>query len=542
MKLNEKKQRWIKRINEINDKNLIDDQQTETLSLMVKSADPENFTVAEECIKTLIRSRLILGLNQDQSVAFEEIVNFLENPQNSAIILKGYAGTGKTYLVKKILEYITYTTDNKSIGISAPTNKAVGVLYNSSLQSGMNGYIFEDIFDMKKSIVYSTIHKMLGLKEVITDNGDQLFMLDTFNKSNLLKYDYLVVDEVSMLDDKICHDIMKFSKKLKIIFMGDPAQIPPVNKLDSIPFQKNSPYDFKTVELKQIMRQKGDHPVVDLSFKIRENLFRKQPLPVLNTELNSNGNGIIFIDSQTEKSKIKGLLKEYFICDNYKNNSDYFKVIAWKNKTINYINNVARELMYGENHESNPYFPGESLIVMKPIFKYNIDTGTYQIVFNTSEDLKVLDVKIVDQLFHINNHWVTLKGYELKVNAYNPKNPEKPYTNTIFVVHKDSLKEYENVLKMTKDYAKKTKDSKEWAKYYTVLKWSANVAYSYAITAHKSQGSTYKNALILEEDIDQNNKTLERNRIKYTVYSRVTDKLFVLRNNYPSLVYSSNKN
>lgn len=220
MTLSEKKQRWIKRINEIKSKKLISSEQVETLMLMIKSADPENFTVAEECIKTLIRSKLVEGLNQDQSIAFEEIVNFLENPQNDAIILKGYAGTGKTYLVKKILEYITYSTDDKRIGISAPTNKAVGVLYNSSLQSGMNGYIFEDIFDMKKSIVYSTIHKLLGLKEVITDNGDQLFMLDSLNKSNLSKYDYLVVDEVSMLDDKICHDIMKFSEKLRIIFMG----------------------------------------------------------------------------------------------------------------------------------------------------------------------------------------------------------------------------------------------------------------------------------------------------------------------------------
>lgn len=542
MTLSEKKQRWIKRINEIKSKKLISSEQVETLMLMIKSADPENFTVAEECIKTLIRSKLVEGLNQDQSIAFEEIVNFLENPQNDAIILKGYAGTGKTYLVKKILEYITYSTDDKRIGISAPTNKAVGVLYNSSLQSGMNGYIFEDIFDMKKSIVYSTIHKLLGLKEVITDNGDQLFMLDSLNKSNLSKYDYLVVDEVSMLDDKICHDIMKFSEKLRIIFMGDPCQIPPVNRVDSIPFQKNPPYKFKTLELKQIMRQKGEHPVVDLSFKIRENLFRKQPLPMLSTMINSNDHGIVFMNSQTEKSKVKDLLKQYFICDEYKNNSDYFKVIAWKNKTINYINNVARQLMYGEDHESNPYFPGESLIVMKPVFKYNLDTDRYHILFNTSEDLKVLAVKIVEDTFYINNKSFVLKGYDLKVSTYNPKNPESPFINTIFVVHKDSLKDYETILKALKDYAKITKDAKEWAKYYTVLKWSANVAYSYAITAHKSQGSSYKNALILEEDIDQNHKTLERNRIKYTVYSRVTDKLFVLRNNYPSLVYSSNKN
>lgn len=45
------------------------------------------------------------------------------------------------------------------------------------------------------------------------------------------------------------------------------------------------------------------------------------------------------------------------------------------------------------------------------------------------------------------------------------------------------------------------------------------------------QGSTYKNVLILEDDINCNKKTVERNRIKYTVYTRASDKLFILRKN-----------
>jgi len=45
------------------------------------------------------------------------------------------------------------------------------------------------------------------------------------------------------------------------------------------------------------------------------------------------------------------------------------------------------------------------------------------------------------------------------------------------------------------------------------------------------QGSTYKNVLIIEDDIDRNRKTLERNRIKYTAYSRASKLLHILRKN-----------
>jgi len=541
MSLKFKKEQWKKRIKQIFNKNLIDKEQVDRLTMMIESSDPENFVVAEECVKTMIRTQLRIGLNEGQSIAFEGIVDFLENPENDAVILKGYAGTGKTYLVKKILEYIMYSTDNKKMAIGAPTNKAVSVLYKSSMQSGMDGYVFEDIFDMGSRITYSTIHKLLGLKEVITDDGQQMFVVDKINNSELSNYNYLIVDEVSMLDDKLCHDIMKFSKRVRIIFMGDPAQIPPVNRADSIPFKEGTIYNFKTVELKEIMRQKGDHPIIGQSFKIRENLDKPQPLPVLATTLNDKDHGIVFLDAKTERPKIKDILKKYFVSEEYHQDTDYFKVIAWKNKTVAYINDVARELIYGPMHRAAKFIPGEALIVNKPIFEKNED-GYYKVALTTSEELKVKSVDTVIEKFSEGPFSLSMKVYKLEVNSYDPAEPDMPNWNIIKVVHEDSQEDYLRLQEAAKNHAVQTRDGKAWVRYFNILKWSANVGYNYAITAHKSQGSTYKNVLILEEDVDQNRKTLERNRIKYTVYSRATDKLFVLRENYPALVYSDNKN
>ena len=71
--------------------------------------------------------------------------------------------------------------------------------------------------------------------------------------------------------------------------------------------------------------------------------------------------------------------------------------------------------------------------------------------------------------------------------------------------------------------------NKSWIKYYDFLRRYADVSYAYAITAHKSQGSTYETAFVLEDDIDVNPNVVERNRIKYTAYTRSSKKLYVVK-------------
>jgi ATP-dependent exoDNAse (exonuclease V) alpha subunit len=70
---------------------------------------------------------------------------------------------------------------------------------------------------------------------------------------------------------------------------------------------------------------------------------------------------------------------------------------------------------------------------------------------------------------------------------------------------------------------------KSWIKYYEFMRRYADVIYGYSITCHKSQGSTYTNAFVLEDDIDMNLNVVERNRIKYTAYTRASKKLYVLK-------------
>lgn len=531
--MKKKKLLWQKRVDEFFTKGIIDQDQKTALTKMIDSPDDENFTIVEEVLKLSIKEKLSEGLNGGQKEAFCKIIEFLEGPKKDALVLKGYAGTGKTFLVKRIIEYITQTDHKIKVAIGAPTNKAVQQLYRNSPSNSvsLNAYMLEDIFDANSRLVYSTIHKLLGMKEVITDLGEQLFKADSYADSNLSDYNVLVVDEISMLDDKLCDSIMDFSDKLHVIFMGDSAQIPPIKKLNCIPFSKTSKYNFNVIELTEIMRQSSDNPIIKLSFEVRNNLDKDQAVPVITTDINSKGHGVIHFESTTDKDKIKPLLNTYFNTKEFIEDSDYMKVIAWRNKTTNYVNGIVRELLYGVNPDR--FLVGEKLIVNKPIF-YRDEVRAkhktyinYKILFTTSEELEVKEVDIFQGLKQEGGFAMNVKYYNLLVTCYNPMK-EGLTTKTIEIIHEDSIEEYKMLMNRVKEVALRFHN---WVSYFNIQKWNADVTYNYAISAHKSQGSTYTNVLVLEDDLDANWNIVERNRIKYTAVSRAKEKLFILRKN-----------
>ena len=75
---------------------------------------------------------------------------------------------------------------------------------------------------------------------------------------------------------------------------------------------------------------------------------------------------------------------------------------------------------------------------------------------------------------------------------------------------------------------KKGRD-RSWLDYYDFLRNFADISYGYSITCHKSQGSTYNTTFVLEDDIDVNLNVVERNRIKYTAYTRSSKKVYILK-------------
>jgi ATP-dependent exoDNAse (exonuclease V) alpha subunit len=456
----------------------------------------------------------ITDLNDGQKEAFEGLSKFITEKSNDQAVLRGYAGTGKTYLVKKLINYIHKTHPSYKIAVTAPTNKAVRVLSKSS----------STIKDLR--VTYQTIHKLLGLKEVIHTDGKITFESEFKAQNEINNFKVLIVDEVSMLDDALFTMLQQYVNRVKIIYMGDPAQIPPVNKPDCIPFndEKKIYFDFREFTLTEIMRQSLDNPIIESSFEIRNNLVKRYPIDEVKTKLNEKDHGIIRINPNhvEDRDKAMQLFEKYFKCREFEENADHAKVVAWRNVTVDKTNKIIRNIIYS-GKELTKIMEGEKLIVRKPI----ID-GMDMIVFTTSEELVVEEFSVASDVYQLIASRIRLKYYDTVVSAYDIEGKE--YQRNIKILHEDSQFDFDKAAEALKANAVKTKGAnRSWGAYYDFLRTFADVGYNYCTTCHKCQGSTYTNVFIIEDDLDLNSNILERNRIKYTAYSRASEKLFILK-------------
>ncbi len=447
-------------------------------------------------------------LTVEQQGAFDKMLDFLKNDEYM-FLLGGYAGTGKTFLIVRLIKYLLGDKGgNFKIGMSAPTNKAVRVLR-----------LFMSMMDARVS--FATIHSMLGLREQISPKGEQVFKRDYRAQVTITGYSLLIIDECSMLSDELFEYLQEYRGDLKIIFMGDPAQIPPVNKPDSLPMSMEGRRDhgIDYCMLKNIVRQKEGNPLIEVTMNIRKNLKDGNSIRIPKIKKVAE-DGIEFI-SNYDTGTVTDLYKRLFLSREYNEDGDYAKVIAWTNRTVNYHNDKIRKLIYGEVNQKVEM--NEKLIAHTPIFD-----DEEAIIFQTSDEFEVEEIKIQS----VSIQTKSLKYYETKVgydNYFTGQRQQK----LVHILHEDSEEDFKGILdKMMRGAKTCTPGSemarKAWVAFYKFKKVFADVKYAYAITCHKSQGSTYRNVIMIEGDINYNKRIVERNRIKYTAASRPSNNLYII--------------
>lgn len=462
-------------------------------------------------------------LNEGQAEAFLSLASYLNDREDNDIyVLKGWAGTGKTYTISKLIKFCLSDKRHrsKSIAVTGPTNKSVRVIKQST-----------GIID--KRISYSTIHKLLGLTEKITMDGKQEFTPNRFEESNIEFIQILFIDEVSMLNDELFEEVIKHRNRIKIICMGDPCQIPPVGKPDCIPFTDDlhEIYKIKVVELKEVMRQKGDNPIISKSVIIRNNLHKSElPLDTV-SDLNQSGEGIKYLNLNLPEGReeFSSRLGQLLNSDEFEKNPDLVRIIAWRNKTVDTMNLVARKKIYGEQASTSFILIGERMVANSPVFMRE------NIVLTTNEEFVVEGYeKVLDEFrLQINDKPAdpfsfSLYYYKASISYLND-NGVKIRTK-IHILHEDSRTEHAKILNLLKLKAIEKKGAdKSWIKYYNFMKRYADVNHSYSSTSHKAQGSTYNHVFVLEDDIDMNWDVIERNRIKYTAFTRASQNLYIVK-------------
>lgn len=485
---------------------------------------PEDFIVPEKRIKRSPQPADFDLLQDEQRTAAEQLMAYIEGETNQRMwVLKGYAGTGKTFTMGHIQDWLLYAKKFK-VACSAPTNKAVQVIKDLC-----------EISDPK--LTFATIHSLLGLKESYDYNGRLKFIPDPHNPPSLKAYDVLFIDEASMFDDDLFQLINPFADEgVKIIFVGDPAQIPPVNRIDCIPFIRKKQLEYKIgeSELTTIRRQANDHPLLHFATQIREQRAENEFNFDYDIDVR-DGMGLLPMAKQAND-----LI--YQVCDTYFANNifsvypDFMKVIAWRNITVNAVNAKVRELIYKEHVPKDPklrlpaLMPGEKMIADKPIKDSKgyiiLTTNTEFVVKNYGVKSTQYIAKIGENVYSRNHY----KYYETEIEAMTPKGVRK---HTIRIIHEDSLQQYNHDLEFFKINVAKIGNpgmrAGAWRAYYDMVDVFAQVKYNYAITAHKSQGSSYENCMMIEWDMYQNTRYEERNRIRYVAATRARKYLFIVK-------------
>ena len=281
-----------------------------------------------------------MELTNQQNKVFEQIKAFL-NSDASVFILRGYAGTGKTTMVKVIADYIEQT---RQLAMMAPTGRAARVL---AMKTGHTATTIH-------KAIYSKAH--VEPKKVKNIAESEFKFVFSINNSENGGYIVAIVDEASMVcsrkiehelfmfgTDNLMEDLLTFVRPNfggKVIFVGDPAQLPPVGESVSnalrAEYFKEKGLKVIEAELTEVLRQKDDSVILKNAMMIRD-LLKKD-----------KRNQLVF---EEQKDDVETVPSEQFLDKylNYRKESGKHDsvIICYSNKSANRYNRDIRKSLYG---------------------------------------------------------------------------------------------------------------------------------------------------------------------------------------------------
>lgn len=451
-------------------------------------------------------------LNSDQKEAFEGIKAFLQHPTSDTFVLKGYAGTGKTFLMQYLAKWLKAT--DQDFKLLASTGRAASVL------RGKTGFEAKTVH----GIVYK-FSKVDGDYDHIPDDAP----IDKFGQMTLQftlkppdpKPTIYIVDEASMLSSEIPEtnnfavfgsgmlllDFFEFSSKNKIIFVGDPCQLPPVGQSFSpaldIPWlieHGRKPIEFT---LQKIERTRADNDLLKLAHKIRDytDLINPPKYP----KIPAKGLNMVITYKNEEE-----LLESYRKCVS-ENGSLNALAIARTNKMVRSINDETRFSMYGEQQRDIEV--GETLLVTQNNFAIPVTNGDFVIVTELGE------IKQKDRL--------TFRKVRIKTLLSDQEYDILLSLNILYESENGNFTKEQNKFLMV-DFSKRMRNDgnkpndEDYMKemmsdpYLNCLKAS----YGYGVTCHKSQGGEWGDVFLFLEGGMYGMKKQELFRWWYTAITR----------------------
>lgn len=225
-------------------------------------------------------------LTESQTKAVDALQRFLEDPDGRCFILRGYAGTGKTFLIGGLVRYLQDV--HRKPQMMAPTGRAAHVL--------------RDRHQVEASTIHRTIYSLAALKDYreLDEQGDITYKFYFDLRNNDIDHDTVfIVDEASMISDlysesefmhfgsgRLLSDLLRYINfdgndyRKKLILVGDNAQLPPFGTSAALPspaldanyLQKKCRINSSGCELTDVVRQVDSSPILKNATEMRRML------------------------------------------------------------------------------------------------------------------------------------------------------------------------------------------------------------------------------------------------------------------------------
>lgn len=429
---------------------------------------------------------------------------FLLDKEASEMFITGIAGTGKTTSLKELLDYCH---DNKVEAIAcAYTHKACNILRQK----------------LSSSTYICTLHSFLKKRPTINDRALKIEHVETSTQcAEADETTILFIDEFSMVGERDYVDLADLqydedgNVKTKVVFIGDPNQLPPVKDMKAI--EPNGRY---WVKLNTVFRQAHDNPLVDTLLELNAFIEGAEPTQLLEHET---------------------LTRNCDIVDLYKGDKNDKVLLAYTNKRVEELNS----LIQGYNE------PKENDFIFSP-------TTKQEYVFIDKLDKTDFIINVIGDIVDYSDKYKKLDTLnELKrfgVDFYATETPEtgESYIFAAVFGHSSYLLVQQELAEAAVSVNKKIKNKykvkdptawakanwdnelarerkKVWREYLTFKECVICFDFVHAMTVHKSQGSTFENVYIDIQDLNICRKVDYQMYLKllYVAISRASKQVFM---------------
>ena len=435
--------------------------------------------------------------NKKQLHFLNEFEIFLKDPVKKVYTLTGGPGTGKTTVLQAAIPKYTRV-------VGATVSHAAKNILQKSL--GVNVKCF-------------TIASLLGLIMEVTSEGEITFIPDLKKQKDSLPIfhaDLLIIDECSMINKEVHNMILTMSKpETKVVFVGDSNQLPSVGEETD-----SKALTYEGIELSEPMRFTGN--IYKLTDAIRKEIEKvKRGIAPNRHAINYASNGrskdMLDEDGVSGVRFMRDINKTMDIAVNIfknSNNPNCLRLLAFKNVTIDALNSMIRRKLYGDNPKQ---FEKNELV---------ISNGGYRSLFNNGE------VFTIQKTLATTHRKIACFAVRLNIKTEEP----------VYVISSDPYDPgnilFNKTLNNIATQAKSTLDpwlrKKLWVQFYDFKMSFAKFDYAYAQNCYKSQGATYDDVIVFDQEI-MNVKPLsicQKLQALYVSLTRAKRTLYIHNKNY----------